>query len=78
MTPEEEKLKVPTKLSQKYYREVFDPAELISIIGLSTFYKREFAFLLEDGNFIRNISFKTSDDLVKFLTKNPIRRSYVG
>jgi len=78
MAPENEKLKVPTKLSQKYYREVFDPAELISIIGLSTFYKREFAFFLEDGNFVRNISFKTSDDLVKFLAKNPIRRSYVG
>ncbi|MHA1531423.1 MAG: DNA primase catalytic subunit PriS [Candidatus Heimdallarchaeota archaeon] len=78
MSPEEVKLKVPTKLSQKYYREVFDPAELISIIGLSTFYKREFAFLLENGNFVRNVSFKTSDNLVKFLAKNPIRRSYVG
>jgi len=45
LSPEEVKLKVPTKLSQKYYREVFDPAELISIIGLSTFYKRLLSYL---------------------------------
>ena len=68
MTPESETKLVPIKLAQQYYREVFDPAELISIIGLSTFYKREFAFLLEDGNFVRNTSFKSSDNLIKFLT----------
>jgi DNA primase small subunit len=78
MSPEIETIKVPIKLAQQYYKEIFDPAELISIIGLTTFYKREFAFLLEDGNFVRNTSFKSSDDLIKFLTKNPIRRSYVG
>ncbi|HUT81038.1 MAG TPA: DNA primase catalytic subunit PriS [Candidatus Bathyarchaeia archaeon] len=69
---------VPTELIQKYYKEVFDPGDLISIIGLSTFYRREFAFLLEDGNFIRNISFKNSSDLIDYIIANPIRRGYVG
>ncbi|MHA1630402.1 MAG: DNA primase catalytic subunit PriS [Candidatus Heimdallarchaeota archaeon] len=70
--------KVTVKDIQRYYRDYFDPAELISIIGLSTFYRREFAFLLEDGSFIRNISFKTSTELKEFLSTNRIRRSYVG
>ncbi|MHA1212902.1 MAG: DNA primase catalytic subunit PriS [Candidatus Heimdallarchaeota archaeon] len=85
MTPEPSKTKaktttaeIPTKLIQKYYREAFDPGDLISIIGLSTFYRREFAFLLEEGNFMRNISFKTSNNLIKFMSTKPIRLSYVG
>ena len=69
---------VPTELLQKYYREIFDPEMLISLIGLSTFYRREFAFLLENENFVRNLSFKNSSDLVDYLAENPVRRGYVG
>jgi len=69
---------VPLDLIQRYYREVFDPADLISIIGLTTLYKREFAFLLEDDNFIRNISFKSSSDLTDFMATNKVKKGYVG
>ena len=72
------KREITTKQIQKYYQDAFDPGDLISVIGLSTFYKREFAFLLEDGNFIRNISFKTSADMIDFIARNPIRMGYVG
>jgi DNA primase small subunit len=69
---------VPTELIQKYYKEIFDSGELLSLIGLSTFYRREFAFLLENDVFIRNISFKSTSELIQYMTKNPVRRSYVG
>ncbi|MFW9922432.1 MAG: DNA primase catalytic subunit PriS [Candidatus Thorarchaeota archaeon] len=69
---------IPSELIQRYYKEVFDPGDLISIIGLSTFYRREFAFLLEDDIFVRNISFKDTSELIRYMTTNPIRRSYVG
>ena len=76
--PIERKEPLSTALIQKYYKEIFDPSDLLSIIGLSDFYRREFAFLLEDGSFIRNTSFKSSSALTQFMTDNPIRRSYVG
>ncbi|MEA2071346.1 MAG: DNA primase catalytic subunit PriS [Asgard group archaeon] len=69
---------VTTELIQRYYREIFDPADLLSIIGFSTFYRREFAFLLEPEIFVRNMSFKTTDELIDYLSNNPIRRSYIG
>ncbi|NHK30464.1 MAG: hypothetical protein FK730_03875, partial [Asgard group archaeon] len=71
-------LQVPVELMQRYYNEVFDPANLISIIGLTTLYKREFAFLLENDNFIRNISFKSSSELTDFMASNRIKKGYVG
>ncbi|MHA1126081.1 MAG: DNA primase catalytic subunit PriS [Candidatus Heimdallarchaeota archaeon] len=73
-----QKKEVSRKLVNKYYRDVFDPGDLISIIGLSTFYRREFAFLLEGNIFVRNLSFKTSSDLIDYILKNPVMRSYVG
>ncbi|MBD3192237.1 MAG: DNA primase catalytic subunit PriS [Candidatus Heimdallarchaeota archaeon] len=69
---------VPIELIQRYYRDVFDPGDLISTIGLSTFYRREFAVLLEEEVFIRNISFKSSAELIDFLSANPVRRAFVG
>ncbi|NHJ04549.1 MAG: DNA primase catalytic subunit PriS [Candidatus Heimdallarchaeota archaeon] len=69
---------IPTALIQRYYDEIFDPGDLLSTIGFSTFYKREFAFLLEGNIFVRNISFKDTSELVRYLTTNPVRRSYVG
>lgn len=69
---------VPIELIQKYYRDVFDPGNLISTIGLSTFYRREFAVLLEGGVFVRNISFKSSEELINYLSTNPVRRGFVG
>lgn len=69
---------IPTKMIQKYYQEIFDPGDLLSIIGLSTFYKREFAFLLEGEIFVRNVSFKDSAELIRYLSTNPVRRAYVG
>ncbi len=73
-----QKKEVSRKLVNKYYRDVFDPGDLISIIGLSTFYRREFAFLLENNIFVRNLSFKTSSDLIDYILRNPVMRSYVG
>ncbi|MHA1188632.1 MAG: DNA primase catalytic subunit PriS [Candidatus Heimdallarchaeota archaeon] len=73
-----QKKEVSRKLVNKYYRDVFDPGDLISIIGLSTFYRREFAFLLENNIFVRNLSFKTSSELIDYILKNPVMRSYVG
>ncbi|MGC9780034.1 MAG: DNA primase catalytic subunit PriS [Candidatus Heimdallarchaeota archaeon] len=75
---ENNKLPIETKLVQQYYKEVFDPGDLISIIGLSTFYRREFAFLLENDVFVRNISFKSTSGLVNYLVRNPIKRAYIG
>lgn len=72
------KKEIPLELIQRYYKEIFDPGELISIIGLSTFYKREFAFLLENDVFVRNISFKDSSDLIHYLTTNPVMRAFCG
>ncbi|NHJ48735.1 MAG: hypothetical protein FK733_13200 [Asgard group archaeon] len=81
---------VPAELLQRYYREIFDPADLISIIGLTTLYKREFAFLLEserEGNvsvekknehFVRNISFKSSSDLADYMAEHKVKKGYVG
>jgi len=73
-----EQLTIPTSLIQEYYQKVFDPGDLISIIGLGTFYRREFAFLLEHDVFVRNISFKNTDELVNYMVNNPIRMAYVG
>lgn len=70
--------KVPTELIQRYYKEIFDPGDLISIIGLSTFYRREFAFLLKGNIFVRNISFKDTQEMIRYMSKNPIRLSYIG
>ena len=72
------KKEVPRKLINKYYKDVFDPGDLISIIGLSTFYRREFAFLLAGDIFVRNLSFKTTSDLIDYILRNPVMRSYVG
>ena len=70
--------KVPTELIQRFYKEIFDPGDLISIVGLSTFYRREFAFLLEGNVFVRNISFKNTQELIDYMTKNPLRLAYIG
>jgi predicted DNA primase small subunit len=79
---------VPVELLQRYYREIFDPDDLISIVGLTTIYKREFAFLVESEmenenpntteHFIRNISFKTTSELKKYMAENKVKRGYVG
>lgn len=74
----QKKKPIPTSLIQRYYKEIFDPGDLLAIIGLSTFYKREFAFLLEDNIFVRNVSFKDTNELVSYLTNNPVRMAYVG
>jgi DNA primase small subunit len=77
MTKQESK-PVPLELVQRYYKEIYDPGDLLSIIGLSTFYRREFAFLLEGDVFVRNISFKSTAELVDYLVHNPTRLAYVG
>ena len=77
-TTSKAKPKVPTALIQRYYKEIFDPGDLISIIGLSTFYRREFAFLLDGDVFVRNLSFKDSREMVRYMITNPIRNAYIG
>jgi len=69
------------EILQKYYSSYFSLEPLIKVIGISKFQNREFGFLLIDnGNerFIRNMSFKTPSELVKFMALTGVKGAYVG
>jgi len=59
---------------QRYYQEVYQPDQLVSLIGLADFRNREFGFLLPDDIFMRNISFRSPSAIKEFLsTRVPVQ-----
>ena len=63
---------------QEYYSNYFNVDLLINLIGLSTFRRREFGFDLGNGNFVRNISFRTPTQLVAYMAHHGVFQAYVG
>ena len=63
---------------RKYYSEYFRVEHLLEMIGLSDFQNREFGFILENEQFVRNISFRSPSDLVDFLAEKAVKGAYVG
>lgn len=70
--------KLTDEIISEYYKTKFPMEDFMSFIGLSDFQNREFGFSVEDGRFIRNISFRNTKELREFLTNNSIRNAYVG
>lgn len=66
------------ELLGRYYREVFQPDQLVSLIGLVDFRQREFGFVLPDNKFIRNISFKSPSAIKEFLSTRVPLQAHVG
>ena len=64
------------EILKRYYQEVFQPDQLVSLIGLADFRHREFGFLLSDNIFIRNISFRSPSAIKNFMsTRVPLQAS---
>ncbi len=66
------------ELLRRYYREVFQPDQLVSLIGLVDFRLREFGFVLPDNQFIRNISFKSPSAIKEFMSARVPLQAHVG
>ena len=61
---------------QRYYQEVYQPDQLVSLIGLAEFRNREFGFFLPDDIFMRNISFRSPSAIKEFMsTRVPVQAS---
>ena len=61
---------------KRYYQEIYQPDQLISLIGLADFRCREFGFRLAENIFIRNISFRSPSAIKTFMsTRIPIQAS---
>ena len=61
---------------KRYYQEVYQPDQLIALIGLAEFRCREFGFRLTENKFIRNISFRSPSAIKTFMsTRVPIQAS---
>ncbi len=63
---------------KKFYETIFDLKPLIKAIGLTDFERREFGFLLSEGVFSRNLSFKTLSDFKNFLIEKLPLQQFVG
>ncbi|MFX1514254.1 MAG: DNA primase catalytic subunit PriS [Promethearchaeota archaeon] len=61
-----------------YYRNRFSLDPFLSVIDNSDFEKREFAFVLLNGRFIRNHSFASPSSLLYFIQSRPLLHIYVG
>ncbi len=68
---------VEQELLKEYYAKHFKLSEPLGVIGLSTFPKREFGFLM-NNYFTRNNSFQTPSKLLEFLKENGPAGVYVG
>ncbi len=62
----------------RYYGEYFPVESLLSVIGLSDFNRREFGFILDSGQFVRNLSFSSPTKLVEFMANAGPKGAYVG
>ncbi len=69
---------VTKELLKRYYSNHFEIEPLVNLIGLSGFSTREFGFDLGNNIFIRNLSFKTPTELVKFLGEKGVFQAYIG
>ncbi len=62
----------------EYYRNQFSLDPLLSVITTNDFDRREFAVMQVKKLFIRNLSFQSATDLLKFLRERPYLHVYVG